>query len=154
MPSEARDRCGWYTHTGRSEPLRPAPNPTPEPSGKAGDGHGVLGHVAGRRSRSDGRLVRQPRPLPESLPTDEVAVFLADLETHRDRAIVLLMLLGGLRASEVRSLRLADVEIESARVVGFGPAWPQWLNGSGVASTSWAGSVSRVVRAVSEDSVR
>jgi integrase/recombinase XerC len=59
--------------------------------------------------RSDDRLVRRVRRLPESLSSDEVAMFLADLETHRDRAIVLLMLLGGLRASEVRSLRLADV---------------------------------------------
>jgi len=36
-----------------------------------------------------------------------VAVFLADLGAHRDRAIMLLMLLGGLRSAECRSLRLA-----------------------------------------------
>ena len=39
MPSEARDHRGWYEHTGRSEPLRTVPDPTPEPSGKPGDGH-------------------------------------------------------------------------------------------------------------------
>ena len=36
--------------------------------------------------------MRQPRRLPESLDVDDVAVFLADLNTHRDRAMVLAML--------------------------------------------------------------
>ena len=45
--------------------------------------------LLGCRRRSDGgRLVSQPRRLPESLDPDDVAVFLADLDTHRDRAIV------------------------------------------------------------------
>ena len=86
---------------------------------------GLLGHVAGRRPRSDGRLVRQSQPLPESLPADEVAVFLADLETHRDRAIVLLMLLGGLRAGEVRSLRLADTDVGMRQVTVAGKGGKQ-----------------------------
>lgn len=98
-------------------------NPVPSPRRSGGlrtVRRGLLGHVAGRRPRSDGRLVRQPLPLPESLPTDEVAVFLADLETHRDRAVVMLMLLGGLRASEVRSLRLADVDLGMRQVTVTG----------------------------------
>jgi integrase len=57
------------------------------------------------------RLVRQERRLPESLDVEDVSVFLADLGTHRDRAMMLLMLLGGLRSAEVRSLRLADVDM-------------------------------------------
>jgi len=32
-----------------------------------------------------------------------VSTFFCDLETHRDRAIVLAMVLGGLRSAEVRS---------------------------------------------------
>ena len=53
---------------------------------------------------------------------DEVAAFVTDLRTHRDRAIVLLMLLGGLRAGEVRRLRLADVDmaLRRVRVMGKG----------------------------------
>ena len=49
-------------------------------------------------------------------------MFLADLGTHRERAIVLLMLLGGARAAEVRSLRLADVDIglRQVKVTGKG----------------------------------
>lgn len=74
------------------------------------------------RPRSGGRLVRQPRRLPEALETDDVAAFLADLRTSRDRAITLLMLLGGLRAAEVRSVRLADVDmgLRRVRVTGKG----------------------------------
>ena len=47
---------------------------------------------------------------------------MADLRTFRDRAITLLMLLGGLRAAEVRALRLADVDmgLRRVRVIGKG----------------------------------
>ena len=64
----------------------------------------------------------QPRRLPESLDRGEVAAFVADLGTARDRAIALVMLLGGLRPAEVRSLRLADVDsgLRRVRVVGKG----------------------------------
>jgi site-specific recombinase XerC len=74
-------------------------------------------------SRSGGsQLVSTPKRLPESLDTDDVSVFLADLNTHRDRAIVLAMVLGGLRSAEVRTLRLADVDMgmRRVRVVGKG----------------------------------
>jgi len=69
-----------------------------------------------------GRLVRQPRRLPESVDVDDVAVFLADLNTHRDRAMVLAMLQGGLRAAEVRGLTLAGVDfgLRQVRVTGKG----------------------------------
>ena len=98
-------------------------NPVPSPrrsSGLRQVRRGMLGHVGGRRRGSDGRLVRQRRPLPESLPAEEVSVFLADLDRHRDRAVVLLMLLGGLRASEVRSLRLADIDVGMRQVMVTG----------------------------------
>jgi integrase/recombinase XerC len=83
---------------------------------------GLLGHVPARHPRRGGRLVQQPRSLPESLAPAEVDAFLADLSTHRDRAVVLAMLLGGLRAAEVRALRLADVDmgLRCLRVVGKG----------------------------------
>ncbi len=70
------------------------------------------------RPRSGGRLVRQAQRLPESLDAGDVTGFLVDLGTHRDRAMVL----GGLRAAEVRSLRLADIDmgLRRVRVVGKG----------------------------------
>src|SRR5918994_4742299 len=77
---------------------------------------GQLGHVSTGRPSTGGRLVREQRRLPEALEPDEVAEFVSDLGSHRDRAIVLLMLLGGLRAGEVRSLRLADVDVGTRRV--------------------------------------
>ena len=102
-----------------------AENPVPAPrrgQGLRAKSRGVLGHLGPGRPRSGGRLVQVPRRLPESLDRDEVGLFLADLLTHRDRAIVLLMLLGGLRVGEVRRLLLADVDValRRVRVVGKG----------------------------------
>jgi integrase/recombinase XerC len=99
-------------------------NPVPSArrsSGLRGQHRGLLGHVA-TRSRPGGRLVREPKRLPESLSAEDVTAFLADLETHRDRAMALAMVLGGLRAAEVRSLRLADVDmgLRRVRVAGKG----------------------------------
>lgn len=100
---------------------------SPVPAPRRGQGarpkaRGMLGHLGPGRPRQGGRLVRQPRRLPESLTGEEIGAFLADLHTHRDRAIVLVMLLGGLRAGEVRRLRLADVDQgrRMLRVVGKG----------------------------------
>ena len=100
-------------------------NPVPAPRrnrGLRGSRQGLLGHVRGRRASVPARLVRQERRLPESLDVEDVSAFLADLGTHRDRAMVLLMLLGGLRSAEVRSLRLADVDmgLRQVTVVGKG----------------------------------
>jgi hypothetical protein len=74
----------------------------------------------------DGRVVRQPRRLPDSLESAEVAAFIGDLDTHRDRAIALAMVPGGLRAAEVRGLRLADVNMGllQVRVAGKGNREP------------------------------
>lgn len=100
-------------------------NPVPAPrrgQGLRPKGRGMLGHLGPGRPRQGGRLVRQQRRLPESLEPADVSTFLADLDTHRDRAMVLLMVFGGLRAAEVRSLRLADVDQgrRRVRVVGKG----------------------------------
>lgn len=102
-------------------------NPVPSPRRTSGlrarKPQGLLGHVKRRRDPDrGGRLVRQPHRLPESLDLDDVATFLADLNTHRDRAMVLAMLQGGLRAAEVRGLRLTDVDmgLRQLHVVGKG----------------------------------
>ncbi len=66
--------------------------------------------------------MRQPRRLPKWLEPADVAAFVTDLETHRDRCVALATVLGGLRSGEVRSLRLADVDmgLRRLRVVGKG----------------------------------
>lgn len=94
-------------------------NPVPAPRRGAGlrpKARGPLGHLGPGRTRSGGRLVREVWRLPESLDPVDVGIFLADLRTHRDRAVVLAMVLGGLRAGEVRSLRLVDVDQGRGRV--------------------------------------
>lgn len=98
-------------------------NPVPAARRSAGWGQrgGMLGHVA-VRSRSGGQLVREPSRLHESLAAEDVIAFFADLETHRDRAVMLAMVLGGLRAAEVCGPRLADVDmgLGRVRVIGKG----------------------------------
>ncbi|HEY2261688.1 MAG TPA: tyrosine-type recombinase/integrase [Streptosporangiaceae bacterium] len=100
-------------------------NPVPSP--RRGQGirpaaRGLLGHLGPGRPRGGGRLVRQPRRLPESLAASDVDAFVASLRTHRDRAMVLAMLLGGLRSAEVRGLKLADADMgrRRLRVTGKG----------------------------------
>jgi len=100
-------------------------NPVPAARRSAGlraTRRGLLGHLGPGRRRSGGQLVRQPRRLPEALDPSDVSSFLSDLRTYRDRAIVLAMVLGGLRSAEVRSLRLADVDMgmRRLRVLGKG----------------------------------
>ena len=56
-------------------------------------------------------LVRVPRTLPKILGPAEATALLSVLRTQRDRAMVLAMLLGGLRRCEVLGLRLADVRV-------------------------------------------
>lgn len=75
-------------------------NPVPvarRSSGWRAKRRGLLGHISSGRPRSGGRLIREPTRLPEALEPDEVIAFVEDLNTHRDRAVALAMLLGGLR---------------------------------------------------------
>ena len=85
-----------------------SPVPAPRRSSGLRARRGVLGHLPVTHPRPGGRLVREEHRLPESLDLSDVQAFLSDLGTHRDRAMVLVMLLGGLRAAEVRLRRLAD----------------------------------------------
>jgi len=71
-------------------------------SGARAKRRGLLDHISPGRPGTGERLVRETRRLPESLEADDVDEFFADLLTYRGRAIMLAMLLGGLRAGEVR----------------------------------------------------
>lgn len=68
------------------------------------------------RLRQGVPLVRAPRTLPRILTPAEVDALTAALRTHRDRAMVAAMLLGGLRRCEVLGLRLADLQVAQRRV--------------------------------------
>ncbi len=62
-------------------------------------------------------LVRVPRTLPRILSPEEADRLVGALRTHRDRAMVLGMLLAGLRRCEVLGLRFADVQVADRRLV-------------------------------------
>jgi integrase/recombinase XerD len=76
---------------------------------------GLQTRRAGGRARTV-PLVRVPRTLPKILSPGEVDALLGALRTARDRAMVLAMLLGGLRRCEVLGLRLCDVRIADRAV--------------------------------------
>ena len=61
-------------------------------------------------------LVRVTRRLPRILSPAEVDALTAALRTHRDRAMVAAMVLGGLRRCEVLGLRLEDLRAAERRV--------------------------------------
>jgi integrase/recombinase XerD len=76
--------------------------------------------LGARRPQSSGArgvpLIRTPRTLPRVLSPIEVDELLAALRTHRDQAMVLAMLLGGLRHCEVLGLRMSDVRAGERRL--------------------------------------
>src|ERR1700689_1350881 len=59
-------------------------------------------------------LVRATRRLPQILAPAQVDALTAALRTHRDRAMVAAMVLGGLRRCEVLGLRLEDLRVGGA----------------------------------------
>ena len=76
---------------------------------------GLSTRRGGGRSRTV-PLVRVPRTLPKILDPAEVQRLLGALRTARDRAMVLAMVLGGLRRCEVLGLGLADVQVADRRL--------------------------------------
>jgi site-specific recombinase XerD len=73
--------------------------------------------AAGTRRSRTVPLVRVPRTLPRILSPAEADRLVAALRTDRDRAMVLAMLLVGLRRCEVLGLRFVDVQIADRRLV-------------------------------------
>lgn len=69
-----------------------------------------------QRPRQGVPLVRRTRTLPRILNPEEVDALTGALRTHRDRAMVAAMLLGGLRRCEVVGLRLGDLRVGERRV--------------------------------------
>ena len=71
----------------------------------------------GSRTSRTVPLVRVPRTLPRILLPAEADRLLGALRTHRDRVMVLAMLLAGLRRCEVLGLRFEDVQVADRRLV-------------------------------------
>jgi integrase len=110
---------------------------------------GLAGRRAGQRGRGGVRLVRRPKTLPRVLTPVEVNGLLGALRTDGDRAIVLGMLLGGLRRCEILGLRLRDVNpgeqrlfVASGRAAGSGSCQSPDDSSKRLAGT-WSPSVHR-----------
>src|SRR6476620_8552774 len=73
--------------------------------------------TAGTRRSRTVALVRVPRTLPRILSPGEVDRLAGALRTARDRAMVLAMVLVGLRRCEVLGLRFADIQVADRRLV-------------------------------------
>ena len=93
----------------------------PVPSGLATRGRHLGRGSAGRAGSPGGAprvaLMRAPRTLPRLLSPIQARALLGALRTDRDRAMVLLMLLGGLRRCEVLGLALHDLHVADRRVL-------------------------------------
>ena len=68
------------------------------------------------RPRQGVPLLRSPRTLPTVLSPEQVDALTGALRTHRDRAMVAAMVLGGLRRCEVLGLRLEDLRFPERKV--------------------------------------
>jgi integrase/recombinase XerD len=68
------------------------------------------------RPRQGVPLLRSARTLPRILSPDQVDALISALRTHRDRAMVAAMVLGGLRRCEVLGLRMQDLRFGERRV--------------------------------------
>lgn len=99
---------GFFVYLLAREDVAVRANPVPK---------GIGTREAGTRPGSGSRaLIRTPRTLPRVLAPPEVSAFVAALRTHRDRAMVAAMLLGGLRRCEMLGLRFGDVNAGERRL--------------------------------------
>ena len=87
-------------------------NPVPRSMGARGQRAAGSG-AGGRRGAP---LIRTQRKLPRVLAPAEVVALTSALRTERDRAMVALMVHGGLRRCEVLGLRFEDVHVGDRRV--------------------------------------
>lgn len=103
---------GLFTFMVMRDPTVKNPMPRGAEARWHGSDHrsGLLGHLARPQPRSALRL-REPRKLPRALDHNEVVALFQDLKSWRDRAMAGLMLYCGLRAGEVLSLEVSDIDI-------------------------------------------
>jgi site-specific recombinase XerD len=77
---------------------------------------GLATRRGGQRGVRGVPLIRVPRALPRIVDPTEIDAFTGALRTHRDRAMIDAMLLGGLRRCEVLGLRFEDINVGEQRV--------------------------------------
>lgn len=98
---------GLYGYLGARNLIAASPVPTGLIARKPSDRRG--------RVRST-PLIRTPRTLPRILDSIDATQLLAAIRTERDRAVLLAMLLGGLRRCEVLGLQVADIDLADRKL--------------------------------------
>jgi integrase len=76
-----------------------------------------MGYASRQRPRRRAIRVKTPQLLPRLLADDKVDRLMAGLRRRRDRAMLLLMLKGGLRPGEVLCLHLDDIQYGRKRLI-------------------------------------
>ncbi len=100
---------------GGENPIRKVPDPE---LARVPDRHKpFMGGASRQRPLRRAVRVRVPIRLPRPLDDEQVAALLGSLRKLRDRAMLLLMLQGGLRPGEVLNLRLEDIQYGRRRVI-------------------------------------
>jgi integrase len=112
----------FYEYLILSEQLRGSENPiqqTDDPAGaRVAERHRpALGRVSRQRPIRRVVRVRTVQRVPRPLSEEQVSQLLRALHRWRDRAMLLLMLQGGLRPGEVLNLHLEDIQYGRRRVV-------------------------------------
>lgn len=107
----------WAITTERYDAANPIER-RPDPAwGRVTDRHQPFAGEASRQRPQRRTLkVRQPQRLPRPMSQEQVTALFAELACLRDRAMLLLMLNGGLRPGEALNLHLEDVAYGRRRV--------------------------------------
>ena len=101
--------------TARENPIQQVDDPTGvHVSGKH---RPYMGHASRQRPVRRVVRVKTARRLPRPMSEEEVNQILNSLRRWRDKAMIRLMLQGGLRPGEVLNLRLADIQYGRRRVI-------------------------------------
>ncbi len=100
---------------GGENPIRKVPDL--ETARVTGRHHPFMGRASRQRPLRRAVRVRMPIRLPRPLDDGQVAALFESLRKLRDKAMLLLMLQGGLRPGEVLNLRLEDIQYGRRRVI-------------------------------------
>lgn len=86
------------------------------PTFRGASSQGLLGHVR-RRTLRQPLQVREDHALPQALPIQAIETLISHFHTVRDKAMALLMVMGGLRSMEVRALQFDDLDLGQGQVL-------------------------------------
>jgi len=103
------------SYTARENPIQQVDDPA---LARVSERHRpFMGHSSRQRPIRRTVHVKTVQPVPRPMDDDQISKLLASLRLKRDRAMLLLMLHGGLRPGEVLNLQLGDISYARKRVM-------------------------------------